>query len=66
MLHHVVPQRAFKDPSRFIGINDDMKFKELTVSAHYQYETASMVGVSIRDAKRVDVDLNEITRRYSK
>lgn len=59
-------QRAFKDPSRFIGINDDMKFKELTVSAHYQYETASMVGVSIRDAKRVDVDLNEITRRYSK
>ena len=43
-----------------------ISFKELTVSAHYQYETASMVGVSIRDAKRVDVDLNEITRRYSK
>lgn len=59
-------QRAFKDPSRFIGINDDMKFKELTVSAHYQYETASMVGVSIKDAKRVNVDLNEMTRRYSK
>lgn len=49
--HFVRPQEpsqhAFGDPSRYVGLNDDMKFNELTIYAHYKGEPASMVGVGI-------------------
>ncbi len=41
-------QNTGRDRSRTIGINDDIKFKECTVYAHYSYMPASMVGCSIR------------------
>lgn len=47
--------RAYGDNSRIVGIEDDMKYKEITENAHYVYERASMSAEGTASAQRFDI-----------
>jgi hypothetical protein len=47
--------RAYGDYSKSVGVNDDIRYKEITENAHYAYERASMSAEGTIAAQRFDI-----------